>query len=211
MLLPRLPVETIASGSTQGKRLLIGTNREESAYFVGPHPGHDARAADLGNMGTAKFDEVYRRYAEVYPQLSVDERRVRAVTAEEYWVPSMRVADAHVRGGGTAYVYEVEFSETSGRFTGDAYHSIEVPMVWEHPRTPVANADAEASLGRQMHAAWVAFIRGEMPEARGLPAWPPYDGKRRAFMIFGTATGAGTSRVEDDLREKELRLWDGVL
>ena len=210
-LLPKLPVDTIAAGSTRGKRLLIGTNREESAFFVGPHPGHDARAADLGNMGTAKFDEVYRRYAEVYPQLSVDERRIRAVTAEEYWVPSMRVAEAHVRAGGTAYVYEVQFAETTGRLEGDAYHSIEVPMVWSHPRQQVGNANAEAALGRQMHAAWVTFIQGHAPTAESLPTWPAYDEKHRATMVFGTSAGAATSRVEDRLQEPELHLWQGLL
>ena len=210
-LLPKLPVETIAAGSTRNKRLLIGTNRQESAFFVGPHPEHDARAADLGNMGTAKFEEVYRRYADVYPQLSVEERRVRAVTAEEYWIPSTRVAEAHVRGGGTAYVYEVEFAETSGRLEGEAYHSIEVPMVWAHPREMVANATAEAALSQQMHAAWAAFIRGEAPAANGLPPWPLYKEKQRATMIFGTADGVGASRVENDVQAKELRLWDGVL
>ena len=210
-LLPRLPVETIAGGSTRGKRLLIGTNREESAFFIGPHPEHDARAADLGNMGTAKFEQVYRRYTEVYPQLSVEQKRIRAVTAEEYWIPSMRVAEAHVRGGGTAYVYEVEFAETSGRLEGDAFHSIEVPMVWGHPREMVANAEAEAALGWQMHAAWVAFIRGDSPGANGLPAWPSYSERKKGTMIFGSASGAGASRVEDAVQEKELRLWDGVL
>ncbi len=210
-LIPRPPVETIAAGSTRGKRLLIGTNREESAFFIGPHPEHDARAADLGNMGTARFDEIYRRYAQVYPELTVQQRRVRAVTAEEYWVPSMRVAEAHVRGGGTAFVYETEFAETSGKLEGEAYHSIEVPMVWEHPRTQIPNADAEAALAQQMHAAWAAFIRGETPTANGLPGWPAYKETQRATMIFGTATGAGTSRVEDHPQAKELRLWQGVL
>jgi para-nitrobenzyl esterase len=62
-LVPRLPVETIAAGSTRGKRLLIGTNCEESALFVGPHPAHDAMAADLGNMGTGRFAEIYAKYS----------------------------------------------------------------------------------------------------------------------------------------------------
>ena len=124
-------------------------------------------------MNVAKFDAVYERYRDVYPELSVEQRRVRAVTAEEYWVPSMRVVEAHLKGGGSAYVYEVEFAETSGKFEGNAYHSIEIGMVWEHPHKQVANAAAEAALGTQMHAAWSAFIRGRTPaceRAAGLAA-----------------------------------------
>jgi para-nitrobenzyl esterase len=207
---PRLPVETIAGGSTKGKRLLIGTNREESAFFIGPHPAHDATANQLGNLSVAAFDAVYEKYKEVYPQMTVEQRRVRAVTAEEYWVPSMRVAEAHGKGGGTAFVYELEFEETSGRLAGEAYHSEEVPMVWGRPRKQVANAAAEASLGAQMHAAWTAFIRGEVPAAAGLPVWPAYRAGDRATMIFGV-DGGDSSRVEQAPQAAELKLWDGVL
>jgi para-nitrobenzyl esterase len=209
-LIPRLPVETIASGSTRGKRLLIGTNRDESAFFIGPHPVHDATAGQLGNTSLAAFDAVYQKYNEVYPQFSAEQRRVRAVTAEEYWVPSMRVAEAHLKGGGSAFVYELEFAETSGRLAGEAYHSLDVPMVWDRPRTQIANAAAEAGLGKQMHAAWSAFIRGEMPAASGLPVWPLYDLRDRATMIFGV-DGSTDSRVEHGPQAMELRLWDGLL
>jgi para-nitrobenzyl esterase len=210
ILIPRLPVETIAGGSTRGKRLLIGTNREESAFFIGPHPEKDATANQLGNATAATFDTVYQKYKDLYPDLSVEQRRIRAVTAEEYWVPSMRVAEAHVKGGGTAFVYELEFDETSGRLAGNAYHSLDVGMVWGHPHSQVADADAEASLGRQMHAAWASFIRGESPVAPGLPTWPSYSETSRQTMIFG-AGASPSSRVEEAPQAAELALWNGIL
>lgn len=209
-LIPRLPLETIASGSTQGKRLLIGTNREESATFIGPHPANDATASQLGNMSVAKFDAVYQKYKDIYPQLSVEQRRIRAVTAEEYWVPSIRVAEAHLKGGGSAYVYELEFAESGGRLEGTAYHSLDVGMVWNHPHKQVANAASEAALGKQMHAAWSAFIRGEAPAAPGLPAWPPYNEHSRSTMILG-ANASAESRVEQAPQAAELGLWNNIL
>ncbi|MBB5345633.1 para-nitrobenzyl esterase [Edaphobacter lichenicola] len=209
-LIPRLPVETIAGGSTRGKRLLIGTNREESAVFIGPHPVKDATANQLGNTSVAKFDAVYQKYKAIYPQLSVERRRIRAVTAEEYWVPSLRVAEAHLKGGGSAYVYELEFVETSGKFKGDAYHSLDVGMVWNHPHRQVVDAASEAALGKQMHAAWAAFIRGEKPAAPGLPTWPLYDEKSRSTMIFG-AKASSESRVEHAPQAAELALWNETL
>jgi len=208
--IPRLPVETIASGSSRGKRLLIGTNREESAIFIGPHPAKDAKASDLGNMSVTKFDAIYEKYKEIYPQLSVEQRRIRAVTAEEYWVPSLRVAEAHMKGGGSAYVYELEFEESSGKFEGNAYHSLDVGMVWDHPHKQVADAAAEVALGKQMHTAWAAFIRGETPAAPGLPVWPQYEEQSRSTMIFGAKTSA-ESRVEDGPQAAELALWTGTL
>ena len=209
-LIPRVPVETIAAGSTRGKRLLIGTNREESALFIGPHPATDPTAAQLGNMSVAAFDPVYAKYAALYPELSVEERRIRAVTAEEYWVPSLRVAEAHVKGGGSAYVYELDFEETGGRLKGYAYHTLDLGLVWGKPHGDVGNASAEAALGKRVHAAWCGFIRGEAPTAEGLPVWPAYDLKQRATMVLGTGDGA-ESRVVNGVQGAELRVWDGVL
>jgi para-nitrobenzyl esterase len=208
-LIPRLPIETIAAGSARGKQLLLGTNREESAFFIGAHPAEDVQPSQLGNLSVAKFDAVYQRYGQIYPQLTVEQRRVRAVTAEEYWIPSMRVVEAHLKGGGSAYVYELEFVETSGRFAGNAYHSLEVGMVWNHPNPQVADAASEAALGNQMHTAWSAFIRGEAPAAPGLPTWPQYNTQNRPTMILG-AIGA-ESRVEQAPQSAELSLWNRVL
>lgn len=206
VLLPQLPVKTIAEGSSQGKRLLIGTNREESAWFLGPHPPKDAVAADLGNLPVEKFAEVYRHYKEIYPQMSAEQLRIRAVTAEEYWIPSMRVIDAHVQGGGTAWMYRLDFTESSGRMQGYAYHSLELWLAWDKPHTVVENAAAEASLARQIHLAWASFLRGEAPAAPGLPAWPEYSRTTRPTMILDAQ-----SHVEQQPQEAELRLWDGIL
>jgi para-nitrobenzyl esterase len=57
-----------------------------------------------------------------------------------------------------------------------------------------------------MHQAWVAFLRGEVPSADGVPAWPAYNPDTRITMVFDTQ-----NRVEQRPQEAELRLWDGVL
>jgi para-nitrobenzyl esterase len=205
-LLPKLPVKTIAGGSTRRKRLLIGTNRDESALFVGPHPAHDATAADLGNVPLAQFQAVYAKYKALYPEMSEERLRIRALTAEEYWVPSMRVADAHVRGGGSAWMYRLDFAPSSGRLKSYAYHSEDLGLAWDKPNRDIDNAAAEAALAKQMHQAWVAFIQGVKPGAPGLPEWPQYVNGTRQTMILDTQ-----SRVEEKPQEAELRLWDGVL
>lgn len=205
-LLPRKPVETIAMGSSKGKRLLIGTNRDESAAFVGPHPKKDAGPGDLGNAAAETFAKVYARYAEVYPEMTVEERRIRALSAEEYWVPSLRVAEAHVRCGGETYVYRLDFSETSGGMKGFAYHSLDLPLVWRKPHEKVENAGAETALGAAVQQAWLAFLRGGAPAAPGMPEWPKWNAETRPTMLVNSE-----SRVETKPQEAELRLWDGVL
>jgi para-nitrobenzyl esterase len=205
-LLPRLPVETIAAGSTRGKRLLIGTNREESALFVGPHPTKDATAKDIGNIRLPEFAAVYQKYKGIYPDMTAEQLRIRALTAEEYWVPSVRVADAHVKGGGSAWMYRLDFAETSGRLQGYAFHSLDIGLVWDHPHAQAANGAVESVLAKQIHLAWVTFIRGESPTAPGLPAWPEYSSAARPTMTLDQE-----SHVEEEPQEAELRLWDGIL
>ena len=205
-LLPRLPIQAIAAGSARGKRLLIGTNRDESALFVGPAPQHDPSKAELGNLPQSRFQTVYDQYAAIYPELSVEQRRIRALSAEEYWIPSIRVADAHLQGGGSAWMYRLDFSETEGRLKGYAYHSLDVGLVWEKPHTGIGNDAEEAALAQQIHQAWAAFLRGDAPAAVGLPPWPEYAGESRPTMILDR-----TSHVARQPGEAELRLWAGVL
>jgi para-nitrobenzyl esterase len=205
-LLPRLPIETIAAGSTKGKRLLIGTNRDESALFLGPRPEHDPTALDLGNLPLTAFDAVYARYKSIYPDMTDVQRRIRAVTAEEYWIPSMRVADAHTATGGTTFMYRLDFTEASGRLSGYAYHSLDVGLVWDKPHVAVENAAAETALAAQIHTAWAAFIRGEAPNSRRLPTWPEYNLSQRSTMILNT-----DSKVAILPQNAELRVWDNKL
>ena len=205
-LIPNHPVQAIASGSTRGKRLLIGTNRDESAYFLGPHPEHDAQSANLGNMETSQFLEVYRRYAAVYPQMSVEQRRIRALTAEEYLVPTVRVAESHVRGGGSAWMYRLDFVEGSGSLGAFTPHSLELRLVWDRPVLTIRNASAESKLARQMHETWCAFLKGNAPGSAGLPEWPQYTLPDRKTMILNEQ-----SSVTSHPMEEELRLWEKLL
>ena len=204
--LPRMPVEQIRAGATRGKRLLIGTNLDESAFFLGPHPEQDPVANQLGNLTLSQFNPILRRYGEVYPEMTPAQLRIRAVTAEEYWIPSVRVADAQVHGGGKAWMYRLDFLETSGKMPEEAYHSLDLGLVWDEPHERIANADAEATLAAQVHTAWVEFIHGSPPAAPGLPAWPEYLDDQKATMLLNVQ-----SRVEDAPHTPELRLWNGLL
>ena len=204
--LPKLPIESLRAGAARSKRLLCGTNREESAVFLGPHPKHDPVAADLGNLPLTKFDAVYEAYQQLYPEMTEEQRRIRAVTAEEYWVPSVRLCEAQADAGGKTWMYLMDFAETTGPFAGYAYHTLDVGMVWSQPHAQVGNAAQEASVGSQVHQAWCAFIRGGVPAAPGLPEWSRYDTSSRRTMVLDTQ-----SRIVEGPNMTELRLWDRVL
>ena len=205
VLIAQRPLDVMRQGSTRGKRLLLGTNRDESALFIGPHPSKDPGKADLGNLTVEQFRALEDHYQQIYPGMSEEQRRIRSLTAEEYWIPSLRVADAHVNAGGRAFVYRFDFAEQSGRFAGLAYHSSELRFVWDH-LTASSPSAATTQLAGTMHGAWCAFIKGEAPQAAGLPTWPAYSTETRPTMILDV-----TSHVEDRPQEAEFKAWTGLL
>ena len=205
VLFPQLPIRTLAAGSARGKRLLIGSNRDESALFLGPHPQGPVTAADLGNMSLDAFNAIYPQYAALYPEMSEPQRRIRSVTAEEYWVPSIRVADAAATAGASVWMYELEFARDGGRYAGEAFHSEDLALVWNKPDPDYASATGEARLAGMMNRTWAAFIRGEPPAAPGLPSWPAYNAQTRPTMLFDTV-----SRVVDAPQAAELALWHSL-
>jgi para-nitrobenzyl esterase len=204
--LPKRPVDLIAEASSAGRRLLIGTNRDESALFIGPHPKSEPTSKDLGNLEVARFNQVFAKYKTLYPDMSEDQLRIRAVTAEEYWVPSVRLADAHTRTGGSAWMYRLDFAEPSGRMANEAYHALELSLVWQKLEAIETSDPNAVALSAQIHQAWVAFIRGKAPAAPNLPAWPQYNPDTRPTMIL-----APQSRIEEKPFDAELQLWNAVL
>jgi para-nitrobenzyl esterase len=205
-LLREMPQPAIRAGSARGKHLLIGTNREESALFVGPHPQYNPTAANLGNMTEQQFMPVFDEYKRIYPEMPPERLRIRALTAEEYWVPSIRVADAAVKGGATAWMYLLDFTQTQGRLKGYAFHSLDLPLVFDKANPLAGNVAAEAQLATQVHQAWISFIHGKGPAAPDLPKWPKYKLGSRPTMILNV-----DSRVEKKPQDAELQLWEGLL
>lgn len=201
-LFPALPVDTIRNGSARGKRLLIGTNRDESALFLGSHPQHDPAASDLGNMGLPEFDRILAQYATVYPDMTAEQRRIRATTAEEYWVPSVHVADAAAAGGAQVWAYELTLPRTSGPYQGQSPHTEDLGLVWDNDTKEFASDSPEAKLAPQVNAAWVAFLQGRPPSAPGLPPWPEYDPAQRTTLFLDSP-----SHVEVRPQAAELALW----
>lgn len=201
-ILPHRIVPAIAAGNTRGKRLLIGTNRDENALYLGDRAAEPIHQRRLGNTTEAEFDVVLANYRKLYPNMSAADINIRALTAEEYWVPSVRVAQAHARGGGSTWFYRLDETAATGPHKGESYHSYDLGYVWE--TLSAAEPPAAQTLKRQIHDAWAAFIKGGTPAAAGLPTWPQWNPKQRTTMLFNS-----TSTVEQQPFESELRLWDG--
>jgi para-nitrobenzyl esterase len=166
---------------------------------------------ELANMELPQFDKIFANYRKSYPDLNDARLRYKALTAEEYWVPTVRMAEAQAKAGGQAYVYRLDMPFASGEKAGFAVHGSELALVFGNLADSTAPAlgptgpEAE-QLGALMHGYWLSFIKTGRPSSVKGPSWPAYDLGKRPTMVFDAASKL---RVQSDLDAVERRLWAG--
>ncbi len=206
--LPEAPLAAIAKGSAKNIRVLIGTNRDEMAIFTNAAAAAKPLAqSEMTHMELADAEPVYQKYAAAYPKLSSLALRIRFLSAEEYWLTCMRVAQAHQRTvANNTWVYRFDRASASGPMAGWVAHGAELPFMWNFQDEPIygrifgpKNA-IDRKIADEMHGRWVKFISGEAPDVPGAPAWPGFDDQEQ-ILIFDENTKPGT------LDKAELALW----
>jgi para-nitrobenzyl esterase len=189
-------------------RLLAGSNHDESSFFVrGAALNRPIGSREVQNMPMEEIRAMETLYEKHFPGLTAAQRKIRLLTAEEYWIPTLRVAEAHVSTGGEAYFYRFDCPLLKGPLAGEVPHSAELKFVWDDP-TPLQDGEHKAAernrLVQSVHAAWVDFIYGRTPAIRNAPAWPRFNLTERPVMLIDRK-----STVALDPNAAERRLWDG--
>lgn len=206
--LPKRPVDAVRDGLSRDIPVLIGTNRDESRTFIAADAGSKPIAStEAANAPIATIRAMEQRYRESFPNDPDMTRRIRLLTAEEYWVPSIRLAEAHTLAGGQTYMYRFERKAKVGENAGLAVHGSEMAFV-RHTLSATA-PESERQLADSMHAAWLRFLSGKAPGgANGVPDWPVYDPRSgRQTMIFDE----GAIKISDDPSSEERLLWNNSL
>jgi len=204
--LPSAPIDVLRHGTGAPVPVMIGTTREENAFF-GPSEAGDGTVAqsDLANMDIAAFAPVYARYPALFPEMSATDLRYRAITAEEYGIPTIHAADAH-GARSPVWRYRLDLPRREAPHAGYAVHGSELPLVWDKLDDPLSaplgpdGAEGQA-LSEIMHAHWAAFIRSGQP----MTDWTRYDPAARDTMLFDAQ-----SRMVNDPDASERQLWVGA-
>ena len=115
--------------------------------------------------GSADAIDTYRRRR---PAGTTTDLLGDLVTDHMFLFPSLALADAAIRAGARAWVYQFDWAPPAGRFM--ACHCIELPFVFGNPAewagAPMLDgADPHEILGlsRLMRSAWTAFARSGEP------------------------------------------------
>jgi para-nitrobenzyl esterase len=101
----------------------------------------------------------------------------------------------------TAPVYMYQWDWPSPAFGGryGATHGLDVGATFREAR----EGNERARLAHELSCAWVAFARTGNPNTSVLPAWPVYDTRTRATMVFDAPT-----RLQNDPRSELRQFWE---
>ncbi|MEH0420801.1 carboxylesterase/lipase family protein [Streptomyces sp. B21-083] len=205
-VLPTTPWEALADGAAREVELIVGHNEDEYRMFLalGGLLGQvsDDQAADtLRALGPGPDAE--RAYRDAFPQASAEELYERVQSDSTFRMPTLRLAEAQVAGGGKAYVYELTWDAPGSDGIFGSTHFLDVPLVFGNLTAdqapvllgPEPSAETEA-ISAHFRKAWTSFAR------TGDPGWPAFDAERRLVQVIDTEPTV-TVYPEDDTR----RLW----
>ncbi len=183
IVLTETPWHALARGVCKDIPLLVGTNRDEYALMMatlgGVHKISPAQVQDALHT-LPPIPDGPQAYRAAYPRLS-DGMLYQTVCSDYLFrMPSLHTAQAHVAGGGTAYLYEFRYDATPI----GAAQSLEVPLIFGTADTAGARfygsppaADA-IRLGKRMQADWLSFA------TTGDAGWPAYAAYSQSTRLY---------------------------
>jgi para-nitrobenzyl esterase len=209
-VLPTDPWTGLASGAARDVSLLAGHNRDEWRLFLVLANRSGAVTREMATTAMEVFGpgpDAEHRMRDAYPDASDEELYVLVRSDRMFRIPSLRVATAHIAGGGRGHVYELTWPAPAAAVLG-ACHGLDIPLVFSTfgeglSGLLVGSPPSEEALeiSSQMRSAWTAFARD------GDPGWPAYDDSARSTRVFDIGERGGIMAYPE---ETSRRLWDDV-
>lgn len=207
-VLPTAPWEALADGAARDVELIAGHNRDEYRLFLllGGLLGRvDDKLAALALGLFGPTPDAERAYRAAFPDASTEYLFELVQSDWLFRMPSLRLAQAHVAGGGRAHVYDLTWSAPANGGALGACHGLDVPLTFgvfdgnglgAMLIGPTPSPETE-SLSAHIRSSWTAFA------TTGDPGWPAYDPERRLVRLLDTEP-AVTAYPEESSR----RLWE---
>ena len=208
-LLVSTPEAEIAAGAAADVPLMVGTNRDEAAFFAVGVP----QISNLDEDGLVRWVERATRSPNQASTVIAAYRDIRAGRGEsvqppDLWsaiasdvifrLPSVRLADVHASatnpGVGTyLYLFTWETPALGGML--GSCHGLEMPFVFGTVRNPnvqlfSGGGDGAFRLSEGMRSSWAAFARSGMPSNGTVGEWPAWEPDGRPTMVFGPWPGS---------------------
>lgn len=199
--LPRMPFDGGAPEAIGNVPLLIGSARNEANFF--PDAAKIIKETDaefekrVRDAYPANADRLIAALRAAYPGYSPGELSLQLLTAQMFWINTVRVADFKAKQPAPVFMYRFDWESLTNRagVPMRAAHAIDVPIVfgtYEALRAFVGPGEGPARMSEQMLPTWVSFARTGNPQNPQVPEWPKYNTSTRETMLFNLYSAAQT-------------------
>jgi len=228
--LPHHPFDPTAPAISRDKPLMVGTNRDEMAFFFNERKEKevftltdDGLKARLEKEFGANAEKVLTTYRKSRPDASPGDLYIAITTARAMWLGSIQIAEKKFEQNG-APVYMYMFTHESNLIVPGTNHRLgaaHATEIWykfnnvdvEGPKDPkdpsrpglIGTDPDREKAALHMSEMWTTFARTGHPRAKGQPEWPAYTLQKRATMMIDAQC-----KVEDDPFGLERAMWDGL-
>lgn len=184
--IPQDAYQLAAGNNVEDIKVLIGTNENEAAAFI-------PADADLHNPDKTIFKPLFGDNATFANSLYQTKLKTDApypaiistLTQYMYQMHSYRLAKVLSANNVSVWMYRYQYQH--GKLLG-ARHGDELHYIWSAARilSSPASDSTQKQLAKNLHGAWVAFIKTGNPNISTLPAWPTYNSANPQVMSFDT-------------------------
>jgi para-nitrobenzyl esterase len=224
--LPHHPFDPTAPHFSRDKPLMVGSNRDEMAFFLQERKDNEAftlTGDGLKSRLSKEFGENAERILTTYrssrPGASPADLYVAITTARAFWLGSIEIAEKKSEQKASS-VYMYMFTHASNMTVPGtnhrlgAAHATEIWYKFDNVDLEPPKDSGPALIGddpdrkrasRNMSEMWTTFARTGHPASKGQPEWPAYGLKNRATMMIDALC-----KVEDDPFGPERAMWDNL-
>jgi len=225
--LPNHPFDPSAPAISTDKPLMVGTNRDEMAFFFFERKAtdifsltDDGLKSRLDKEFGANTEKILSTYRKSRPGASPTDLYIAITTARAMWLGSIEIAEKKFEQK-SAPVYMYMFTHESNLIVPDTNHRLgaaHATEIWykfnnvdvEGPKDPtrpslIGTDPDRKKAALNMSEMWATFARTGHPGAKGQPSWPAYTLQKRATMMIDAQC-----KVEEDPFGQERALWDGL-
>lgn len=209
--LPLHPGEALREGVSGDVTTVSGCTNDEMFVFLsqstvlGKLTFEDVRHRIIQVLGD-KGELVFERYRALRPGEPPGSLLVEITTDAMYRVPQIRLAEAQVDGGDTAFMYLWRWGtmdETGRRRAG---HGADMPYFFDNvDQAPIAAGPHAEALTSMSSGALVALAHTGQPGNAALPAWPVYRRNDGLTMYVDVPPS-----VVHDPFETKRPIWEGI-